>query len=337
MDANNRFLLTTLFLGFVFSGLAADSSSLEAYLKKLGYESIELKNDTYNQMVVQGAFASGKKARFLVDTGWGFTALDESAARGQKTLGALGIEVEDKILGRLTNADYLLIDKLTLGKAQFLNQPARVKKLRMDFIYVSFDGVLGYDFFLRNFCLIDVAARRLYVRSTEPSEQQSRALETSFLQSGFAPVEMRPGILLEINAEANGKSLAAGVDTGADFSLIDESQMPRLSLIAIKQDRPETGTLIPNELNGRVVGVGSIGAHKLRVTTLNTFRLGSTEWKNLHFGIADLKAWNLGKPSAPAEHLQALLGSDFLLSHGALIDFSSRKLWLSPEKSPASR
>ncbi len=187
-------LLASLFLASGLSVRAADgsqSANLESYLRKLGYESIELKFDAHNQMLAPATLASGKKGRFLVDTGWGFTALDESAARGQKTLGALGIEVEDRILGRLTNADYLLMDKLILDKAQFVNQPARVKKLHFDFVYRSIDAILGCDFFLRNYCVIDCGDPRLYVRSAPPSEQQTSAMKTSLLQSGFVPNHLR--------------------------------------------------------------------------------------------------------------------------------------------------
>ena len=56
------------------AGVAADqasTSSLEAYLKKLRYEPIELRLGHLNQMIAHGTFGSGKKGSFLVDTGWG--------------------------------------------------------------------------------------------------------------------------------------------------------------------------------------------------------------------------------------------------------------------------
>jgi len=332
------FSLVCLSIFAAFSpALAADKAgpTLDAYLKQLRYEPIELKRDDLEQLFVRGEFGGGKKRLFLVDTGCGMTILDPKGARGLKTLGELKVALDDKALGRLTNADVVIMDKLILGRAQFLNQPARVHKLETDYVQNSFDGILGCDFFVRNFCLLDCRAGRLYVRATEPSEPESKALEETLRRSGFAEAPLQLEAYLEVEAEANGdKPLHLLIDTGAVVSILDESQLTWLSLSTIKLDELYPGALSHEDSGVRVIGIGKIGAHKLRVTTLKKLRIGSREWSPIHFGAANLNPWML----APRTNdWQGILGRDMLTGNGALIDFSGGKLWFSPEKAGAKR
>src|SRR5882762_5216412 len=174
---NMRFRIVICILLAAFAvapqtGLAADSStpvSLEEFLKRLGYGSVPFKSDAHNRLRVDADLGNGKKRILFVDTGWRVTMLNEKSARGLKTLGELGVDLKDPYLGQVTNSSFVLVEKLMLGRAQFANQPARVGKHRMDYTQLPFDGVLGVDFLLRNFCLIDLSARRLYFRGSEPS------------------------------------------------------------------------------------------------------------------------------------------------------------------------
>jgi hypothetical protein len=168
-------------------GLAAGEAGekpLEAYLKPLGYEPVQYKRELYGSPHVEGRIGS-KKLIFLLDTGWGFTAVSPAGALGLKTLGELGVTLEDKLLGPLTNAELVLIEKLVIGQAQFLNQPAQVQKLKFDYIQSPYDGVLGSDFFFRNFCLIDCGRRNIFFRGNQPSEQMKKALAETLRRSGL--------------------------------------------------------------------------------------------------------------------------------------------------------
>ena len=92
------------------------------------------------------------------------------------------------------------------------------------------------------------------------------------------------------------------------------------------------GPLAQQLRSANVVGVGSIGGHKLSVTRPNTFRIGPRNWQNMYFGITDLKAWGLAKPETAGEPVKGLLCQITLQIHGALIDIAHQKLWLRPEK-----
>ncbi|HTL58254.1 MAG TPA: retroviral-like aspartic protease family protein [Candidatus Limnocylindrales bacterium] len=326
-------LLASILFGLQYCD-AADSAragTLEEYLKGLGYEAAEFERTEHAQDFVEGALGDGRKHTFLLDTGWGNTALSKSAARGLKQLNPAA-DSRVQLVDSNTNAEIVLMGKLTLGQVQFLNQPARVEELRADYIRLPFDAVLGCDFLFRNFCLIDCYKHRLYAHKTPPSDEQTRALETTLRLSGFAEVPIDARFLLTVETEINGQQVRLALDTGAACDEIDDSQLKRLGLTIIKSDQATTGSLIPQDMGAAVLGVGSIGRHGLKVTKVNTFRLGSHNWKNLYFGVADLKAWHLAKPGTEGEAVKGLLCQPTLAAHGALIDIARQKLWLRPEK-----
>jgi hypothetical protein len=70
----------------------------------------------------------------------------------------------------------------------------------------------------------------------------------------------------------------------------------------------------------------------MRVTTLNSLRLGTLKWNNVYVAVVDLKSWGIAKPGTPNQAIQGLLGLDLLAAHGVLIDVAGRKLWFRPDK-----
>jgi predicted aspartyl protease len=307
------------------------ASSLDDYLQRVGYLPVTLTRGEHDKPLAECVLA-GKKRLFLVDTGWGRTALNENAARGLKTLGELGVTLEDSFMGKLSDPSIVLMDKLSLGRAQFFNQPARVRNLRMDFTATGFDGVLGCDFFFRNYCLIDCQSRRLYVRGSKPSDETTSAIESTLRVSGLTeiPIQLKYGLTVE--AKANDESWKLLVDTGSTFSMLDTALAKRLGLTAAKHEDASLGSLIKKDLNTTIVGVGKIGAHKMWVTTVKALEVGSLQWTNVHFGVTDLKSWGLAERGSRSEDVQGILGREQLTARGALIDYHSRKLWFRPQR-----
>ncbi len=303
------------------------ATRLEDYLRRLGYEPFTLKKHGGKDLLVQVELG-GKQRTFALDTGCGMTTLDEGAAGGLRTLGQLGVTLDDSFLGRLSEPSVVLMDRLVIGRAQFFNQPARIGKLSMDYVRVPFEGILGADFFARNFSLVDCSSSRVYVRGAKPSSEVSDALSQTLRHRGFFEVPLVPGYEPLIQARANDQTVHLLVDTGSAFSILDNSQQKRLDLTIIKWDEPVAGNLVRQEVSGRIVGLGEIGAHKLRVTRLKTFQIGSRKWEGLRWGLTNLKAWSPTGPGAAPETVEGLLGLEMLRNNGALIDFGTRKLWL---------
>jgi predicted aspartyl protease len=306
---------------------------LEEYLKKLGYESVPLRRTQGDSFLVDGQ-VGGSKCVFLVDTGWcRMTTLDTKAGRRFKTLSELGVTLEDSFLGPLTNSSIVLIDKLSLGPAQFLNQPAQVEKLQVDYISVPFDAALGYDFYLRNYCLVDCLERRLYFRGHPPTADQSRALAETLRQSGFVGVKMGTYRGFTVEARVNNQPVGLLVDTGCAFSLLDEARARSLGLQPVKHT--STGSMIPENVNFGMIGFGPIGRHNMWVTTLNQFEVGGRTWKNIYFGVENLNPWRIEEFGTGPNAVHGLLGADTLTTSHALIDLGSGMLWFAPAKKQA--
>jgi predicted aspartyl protease len=303
---------------------------LEAYLKRLRYEPIPFFRSEDNKLLVN-AELGGKRHRFLVDSGWGFTTLSPKSAAGLKTLREMGGVMEDSALGRLTNTSLVVMEKLVLGRAQFLNQPAQVGRLTGDYVRFPFVGILGFDFLVRNFCLIDCGGNRLYVRGGEPSEAEKKAMAETLRRSGFTEIPMRYDYCMMVEVKINGEPVPLLVDTGASFSMVDDAVQKRLSLPTAKQDQPATGTRINGEVNGLIVGVGSVGARTLRVVKLDTLQIGDRVAKHVHFGTANLTPRSRTGAGSAAAEVQGLLGIEMLTRHGAVIDLAGSTLWLRPE------
>src|SRR6266481_5819486 len=273
-----------------YSVLAADQQngrSLDSYLKRLGYESIPLKYDHGNHLLAVGEI-DGKSRDFMVDTGCTFTTVDSDFARKMKTLGSLGVQLEDSFLGTLTNSKTLLMT-VRLGNSVFTNQPAHSKALNSGG-HSSADCLLGCDFLFRNFCLIDCTTHKLYVRAIEPPKQAEEALEGSLRQSGFHQIKLQPtaSLVMTVPGRINGLPVKLFLDTGGAFTTIDTKQMNRLGI-----EKQLTRT--------QISGIGKIGSTWLDRTRLKSFEVGDVSFKNLEVCVADLSGWSLGKPSHPLE------------------------------------
>jgi predicted aspartyl protease len=303
--------------------------SLDDYLKKLRYQPVELRFNDY-KLTIQ-AQLNGKQETFLVDSGASMTLLSPSTAKGVKRLGELGVALDDSILGRLTNASLAIMDKLVLGRAQFFNQPAVVKDLRMEYVHVAFKGVLGDDFFRRNHCLIACAGDRLYFPASAPSAAESEALAESLRRSGFAEVPIHPTPMLTIAATVNDQPTYLLVDTGAAFNNLHEPWAKSLALKPVRHERVATGTFIPEDVSAHTMGF-DIGLHKFWVTAIKDLEIGNRKWKDVDFAVTDLHDWKIERFGSPGKPVQGILGLAMLRGHGALIDCSSLKLWFAPEK-----
>jgi len=130
--------------------------------------------------------------------------------------------------------------------------------------------------------------------------------------------------------EINGQSVKLAVDTGAFATVLDDSQVARLGLTKLKYSDPQTGSHLPENLQTLMVGAGKIGSETLFVSEPKSFRIASQQWKNVQVGVVNLVKWGLAKPGTRDEEMQGLLGAELLVHHGALIDFTSNRLWLRP-------
>ena len=313
-------IFVVLCTGFLLPVQGAPGLSLESYLERLGYASIPLKRGDDNHLLAS-AEINGKKSVLLVDSGWSLSTLDRRVAKRVKTLGDLGLTLEDSFLGRITNRSLGLVEHLKLGNAEFFNQPVQVSEIKIGGKRTEEDGALGCDFLFRNFCLLGCKQRQLYVRSSAVDPKISEAMKGTLQRAGFreVPLHRTEGLVFTCEAVLQGQPLKLIVDTGAVWSMLDERIQRRISLYVQK---------VPAEIKG----VGKRGTHALQKAEVKNLVVGGTvTLANVVFGVAPLDAWGVGRDDhAFLKDVDGFLGAEQLVFNEALIDFHGATLWLRP-------
>jgi hypothetical protein len=309
--------------------------NLHQYLQGFKYGFVPIQGAAESKPLINAKIGD-RSVRLLLDSGCGWTTLDTETAKGLKTLEELGVVLQDSLFGELTNRDIVVVEKLILSKAQFFNQPARVRKLEMDYTTMDCNGILGLDFLVRNHCLIDWGEKRLYFRGSELSTEESSTLSESLRRSGLIEVELevKKGGWCVTKAKVNEQVVWLAIDTGAFLTVLDQAQAKRFALTPMRHSRPATGSLIPDQAKLKAIGVGKIGMHEGRVAMFDHLQVATREWKNVQCAVVDLTPWFKGPEGSTQlqeELPEGLLGRDFFTSQRTLIDFANGKLWLAPQ------
>jgi predicted aspartyl protease len=331
-----------LLLVFSIHGFPADSpnkAGLDEFLKKLRFGAVALQQRTSRTLSVPANLSNGQKALMLVDTGWGWSSLQEGKAKGLKTLTELGVKLQDRVFGDWTNAETVLVEKLTLGTMDFANQPTRVEKITMKGQSFVYDGALGWDFYKRNHAIIDCGAQVLYLRGEALQDPHAEVLAESLKKSGFQKVPCGLVGLTSVEASVESRKISMLVDTGCESTQIHEWVAKELGLKPVKYSEARTGSMIREEIETESVGVGDIGIHRTWYAYAPAFQLGPRSLGKTPVAVTNLKAWGVENSLDHTNEFQGLLGIDILSKQGALIDFDRQCLWLRPDNSakPAAK
>lgn len=287
-------------------------------LERSGGERVQLRRTEAQHLFIFGK-VNGRQRSVLVDTGWSLTSINTNAAQNLKTLEELGVNLQEEHFRTNEMSRMVWVEQLQLGRVGFTNQPALVRNMIMDGRLASFDLVLGCDFFIRNFAIIDCERRRLYTRRVAPSTMAHAELEAALRGDGYQPVELKRTDPLGITClvRVNGEVLEMLVDTAAVWSCLDARQIERFKLK-------------PQPTPRRLLGVGTTGTRSFAVAKVESFEVGGSQWKGLNLAVLDLRDWGLAKPDTSLANVVGILGGPELTVSGAVIDFHAQKLWLKP-------
>ena len=275
---------------------AGEPSDFSRSLLKLGYEQIELRRTDENRLFLF-ARVNGRKRSCLVDTGWSFTTVSTNTA------------------ARLTKSN--LIDRLELGSASFTNQSVIAQDIRIAGQPAPFDVVLGCDFLLAHHAILDCMNRRLYLRRTVPTMGETASLERLFSDSGRASAEMKlraPPAMI-VATRLDGHTAQFLVDSGAVWSCLDVKTAREYNLRLSPS---------PNQISGAV----SADKKSFHVTTARELTVAERKLKGVNLAVLSLEPWGFGPDGNLFNDVSGILGGAELIGNGAVIDFSSRKLWL---------
>jgi predicted aspartyl protease len=294
------------------------SSSLDEYLKKLGYLPIQLERTKHNVFRLD-ATVSGKRHYLLVDTGASVTILNPEIATGMTKVDGRNVQLDDEFFKYFHPTNLVAIDELKLGSLRFQNQPALIKEFWMESIAVTEKGILGCDFFYRNHCIIDCTRERLYIRPEELPPSAESALAESLKRSrAEVQLQLTVGFPLICAAKANGKETDIIVDTGAEWTTLQEGWARDLELRTFTSKRLD------------ITGFGKTGAKNARESILETLQIGSVTYSNVPVAIYAREFAQNPLSKKIMWNVHGLLGSENLAEIGAIIDFGSGKMWFDP-------
>jgi len=293
-------------------------NNLREQFSRLGYAPIELRRTGENHLFLFGRL-NGRRRSVLVDTGWSFTTVSTNAGRQLKTQGEPGVTLGDPFIGTNKNSSVVLLDNLKLGRVEFTNQPALVQNMVLNGRRAPFDAVLGCDFLMRNYAVLDCLNQRLYVRHIAPAGPQQNELEEALRRGGFVavPLNRKEPLALTASAWVNGERVEMLVDSAAPWSCVDVLQYERLRL-----------KLAPSP--ARITGVGRTGTRGVSAATVKSFRLADVDVKITNVAVFDLADWGFAASDAALGEVHGILGGDALNAVGAIIDCRALKLWVKP-------
>lgn len=276
--------------------IGGESSDLARSLNKLGYEQIELRRTDENRLFLF-ACVNGRKRSCLVDSGWSFTTISTNTA------------------ARFTNSN--ILDRLELGGVTFTNQSVVTQDIRINGQPASFDVVLGCDFLLTHHAILDCANRRLYVRRNAPTLDETTAREKAFADSirVSAQMKQRTPPAVTVVAQLNGHDAELLVDSGAVLSCLDAKIAHEFNLRLSPS---------PNQISGAVTA----DKKSFLVATVRELTVAERKIKDVNLAVLSLEVWGFGTDGKLFNDVSGIFGGAELIANGAVLDFSSKKLWL---------
>ena len=160
------------------------------------------------------------------------------------------------------------------------------------------------------------------------------SLEDYFRSFAYYPYSLdeRDSERFVLFARINEKKVVLLVDTGAMFTLMEDSERVRLNLKPA--DRAPVGSFIPSSVEGWGYGLKGhgLGTQRMQAVCLPELTVGPQTWHDLYVGVADLDIADLNRGDESKGDVHGLFGAELLVRHGAVIDFSSLTIWLRPDR-----
>ncbi len=214
------------------------------FMEKRGYTVVNVDRAVEQHLMVNGRI-DGKRARFLVDTGFTFNAVETNRATRLPRVSASEQTVLTPPGYPPGSFQFVRLDHFELAGRKFPAEVAIVTRWwqqgislpRMPIFgmkgVLDCDAVLGVPFLLRHRTVIDYGQPPgLFVRDAARSALETKEIEESFRLSGFAPVVpiyLPPGQWL-VSARVNDRRVSLLVDTGGYRTVLDRGLAQELGV-----------------------------------------------------------------------------------------------------------
>jgi predicted aspartyl protease len=285
---------------------ATTPTALNSFFKHQGFWVVNLKQanfDSAPKRLVIDVEVNRLSALLEVDTGAGGTVIARRSLKKFRLVEhKTGIPVPTFGKESATNKFWSLakLDTLAIGKRVMHEVPVGIKEIP------HLDGLLGTPEMHRVGAVLDCADSALYLAPRGPSSRTSDKLAAMLQSNGFTqvPLRLNSDHHLEVDCSIDGVPSTMLVDTGSQFTFVDESIGTKAGII-MKQSIT------------RVKGSGSAPRSIGRVRKL---AIGNFEIRDADICFVDLK-----KADHPSTYL---LGISELASNSAIIDLGGLSMYL---------
>ena len=328
-------ILISLALGAMASCGNAQAPKLESPLagplEAQGYVSVALKKLASGHDVVS-ARLNGEIGDFILDTGSGFTVIDDSAV-GRFSVSSTVLETDTSAgAGGQIELTVRPIDSLALGLTEsavdrlYVTDLANVLSQLGALHGAPLYGIIGQDLLVGQGAVLDVTTDTLFLQPDAQSPCLTAAasctdtIAAQLLDQGYRalPINVLSTGHISIAAQLNGQAGSFLVDSGARASF--------LNLGSLETFAPDGATDL--RATGQVGGAG--GATNSYRLPLSSFQLVGLDVGQDQIGVIDLSAVTGEIAARGGGDIDGVIGQDVLQAHGAVIDLVELRLFLMP-------
>jgi hypothetical protein len=278
------------------------SAMLNSFLKYEGFGVVKLKQknlDSDPKRLVIDAEINRVGAVLEVDTGAGGTVIARSGLKRFRLVEhktSFGVPTFGKEFAPSKFWGLAKVDTLAMGNSVIHAVPVAVKEIP------QLDGLLGTPELHRVGAVLDSVGSALYLARGGPSRRRSDKLAAMLQRNGFTrvPLRLNADHHLEVDCSIDGVASTILVDTGSQFTFVDESIGTKAGIIMKQSITSDNAPL-------------SIGRVK-------KFAIGDFEMRDADVCFVDLK-----KADHPSTYL---LGISDLASNFAIIDIGGLSMYL---------
>lgn len=301
---------------------------LRSFLEANGYTSVALRKSERGYLLTP-ARLNGKKVLATIDTGFTYSAVDQSLAGRLPPLDPNESTLDlPRAALALTNTQWIRVGHLDLGGYRTQNQPAQSVSVRTDeppgALARLFEGegffdsdlVLGADFLRRHHAIIEYQSTPvLYLRPDRAPSGMTNGFEETLVRSGYRAIRLYQIETLGwvLPARFDGNRISLLLDTGANETIVDLGFVRQFGIPV-------------RDAQAQLKGVEGRES-SLKIAQLSSIQLGDFTIANPPVLAADLSQWHLSRTNRSVFQPRGLIGGRFFNFTAAIIDCDGQKLW----------
>ncbi|MEX0966384.1 MAG: pepsin/retropepsin-like aspartic protease family protein [Bacteroidia bacterium] len=277
-------------------------------IKKPNKDIIEVPFYMAGNLIAVNVLLNGEKRTFILDNGSPKVILNSKYFSG-KERSQRTISSSKGVSGNISGMDIENVEQLDFGGIQLINQ--EVITLDLSHLEEKLDtdiyGLIGFDLIKDYDIIFNYKTLKLTFINPDIFEKYR---DENLLHNNLSSVPfMLEGHIPVVEAQINNKTLAFGIDCGAESNLIDDHLIQSLKgqVKRIKTDR-----LVGAENNPKEIKIGKIK---------NTL-VGKKEFKNLPTAFSDISHLN----EAYGLKLDGLIGYQVLSKQRTLLSFARKEM-----------